>query len=47
VIEASMLFPLAWAPAESTLTRVVVLVWRSRRNTSNERFVSPGTRLFA
>src|SRR5947208_4873223 len=37
----------AWAPAESTLTRSVVAVSRSRTNTSATPLVSPGTRLVA
>ncbi len=46
-IEAPRLLPFPCAPAESTLTRSVVPVWRSRTKTSCAPFVSPGTRLVA
>lgn len=39
--------PSAWAPAELTLTRVVVCATRSRTNTSETPLVSPATRLVA
>ena len=39
------MWELAWAPAESTLTRVVAPVWQSCTNTSENPLVSPGTRL--
>jgi hypothetical protein len=45
-IEGVRLFPFAWAPFESTLTRRIVALWRSKTNTSRQH-VSPGTRVFA
>ena len=45
--QAPALAPLAWAPPEATLTRMVVPVRRSRTKTSGRPFVSPSTRLEA